>query len=101
MEPYTDESSLEPTSSRTRTGSAIGLIVLTAATFAYLGAYAIAGALASADVIAAWPADRDPRPRWFVIGFAGLLASFAVFAVLARISSGRQLRSIDRMQNDD
>src|SRR5688500_17680035 len=54
---------------RPRTLTVLGLIAAAALVFSYLGAYALADALVSAEVLQAWPRDSDPRPRWMLVGF--------------------------------
>ena len=84
-----------------RTATVLGLLALTSLTFSYLGAYAVSGALVSAEVIRAWPPGADPRPKWLAIGFCSLLASFVLLGGVARCLSRRQLRSIDAMDQED
>jgi hypothetical protein len=79
----------------------VGMLLLTAAVFSYLGAFAIADALASARFITPWPPHDDPRPRWFVFGFAAMVAAFVAVWLTVRVASRRQLRHIDRMDADD
>ena len=79
----------------------LGLLALTSLTFSYLGSYAIAGALVSAEVIRPWAAGADPRPKWLAIGFCTLLASFVVLGSVVRCLSKRQLRRIDEMGQEE
>ena len=51
------------------------------------------------DVLRAWAPGSDPRPRWMLFGFAGLLALFSGAAALFRGASARQLKRIDEMEN--
>ncbi len=78
----------------------LGLLALTSLTFSYLGAYAVSGAMVSADMLRPWPAGADPRPKWLAIGFCALLVSFLVVGGVARCMSRRQLRRIDEMADD-
>lgn len=71
------------------------MLVLCAATFSYLWAYAVPDALMSADVVARWPAGSDPRPRRLGITFASVMTCFLGLGIAARVLSGRQLRRID------
>jgi len=82
-----------------RTLTVLTLLAGAAATFAYLGAYAVANVLVTADILPAWPRDHDPRPRWFVSGFVTLLGLFMALATAARFLSDRQLRRIDEMSD--
>ena len=75
------------------------VLIAAAAGFSYLGAYAVADALRTAEVIT-WPADADPRPRWMVFGFTTLLALFLAMSVVMRRVSKRQLRRIDELSED-
>lgn len=80
-----------------RTLTVLGLLALTALTFSYLGSYAVMNALVAADVIPAWPTNRDPRPRWLLIGFCVLMLAFIVVGELCRQVSKRELRKIEEM----
>lgn len=75
-------------------------LLLAAAVFSYLAAYAIAGALVSADLIRAWPPEADPRPRWFLTSFIILVAVFMLVAGTARMLSRRSLSHIDAIDTD-
>jgi hypothetical protein len=75
----------------------LGLLAGAAATFSYLGAYAVANALVANDLLSAWPHDHDPRPRWFATGFFTLMLGFMGVAAAARFLSQRQLDSIDEI----
>lgn len=77
------------------------LMTLAAGVFSYLGAFAVTGTLAAADVIDKWPPHNDPRPRWMAVSFATLLASFLVIATLFRWTSSRQLRRLDALAQED
>lgn len=74
-------------------------VLLSVAAFAlitsYLAVYAASNALIAADVIRAWPTDADPRPTWFLNGFLGLFALFALTGAMFRWVSNRHLRRID------
>ena len=80
-----------------RTIVVLAMLAGTALIFSYLGAYAVAGALVRAEVVAPWDAGSDPRPTWLIKGFFGLLGVFVLIAALARFFSWRQLRHIDAM----
>lgn len=81
---------------RPRTITVLVVLVAAAAGFSYLGAYAVANALKSADVIN-WSPDADPRPRWMIIGFTSLLSLFLGLSVIMRRVSKRQLKRIDEL----
>lgn len=83
-----------------RTATVLVLLAVAACVFSYLGAYALMGALVSADVISAWPPGDDPRPRNMLIGFIGLMAFFTLSAGAFRLLSSRQLRRIDAMADE-
>lgn len=76
------------------------MLVLAAATFSYLSAYAVSDALVSADVLKPPSAGPDPRPRWMAVTFAGVMGAFLAVGLTARLASGRQLRRIDAMTDD-
>lgn len=79
----------------------LGLLALTSLTFSYLGAYAVSGAMVSAEMIRPWPPGSDPRPKWLAIGFGLLLACFLCLGGVARCLSKRQLRRIDEMAQEE
>lgn len=83
------------------TAKVLTLLALTSLTFSYLGSYAVAGALVSAEVIRPWSAGTDPRPKWLAIGFCSLLATFILLGGVVRCLSRRQLRRIDEMAQED
>ena len=85
---------------RSSTLSALLLLAVFAVIVSYLVAYAGANALASADVIPQWSRGTDPRPRWFGNTFAVLMGGFVLIGGIARFLSWRQLRNIDRMQDE-
>ncbi|HMB95246.1 MAG TPA: hypothetical protein VKK61_04330 [Tepidisphaeraceae bacterium] len=87
-----------PPMPRPRTTTVLALLAVTAAILSYLGAYAMANALVKAEMITPWPPGNDPRPRWFIIGFAILMGIFFTVGTLARSASGRYLRRIDEME---
>jgi hypothetical protein len=86
---------------RPRTVTVLTLLSLAAFVFSYLGSYAAAGALVTAGLMNPWPADQDPRPRNMMLGFFALTAFFTLGAVGFRLLSGRQLRRIDAMADDN
>jgi hypothetical protein len=86
---------------RPRTITVIGVLVVTAATLSYLGAYAMANALVSADLIKAWPKDHDPRFKWFLVGFVMLITLFGGIGAMFRFFSKRHLKKIDEMDQAD
>jgi hypothetical protein len=93
------DADIAPASPRPKTVTVLGLLVGIAAVFSYLGAYAFANALVSAEMLPAWSSGSDPRPRWFAVTFCILLGSFMLIGMIARFISGRQLRTIDDMEN--
>jgi hypothetical protein len=82
---------------RSRTPFVVALLALAAATFSYLGAFAIPQALIASQVIHPWPAGHDPRLRWIGISFAVLMMTFMVGSAVARILNSRELKNIDAM----
>ena len=86
---------------RSNTLVVLTLLVLAAATFSYLGAFAVSDALVSADVLPRRPPGEDPRPGWTLNGFVALLTVFSLAALAARFASRRQLRRIDAMADGE
>jgi hypothetical protein len=84
-----------------KTTTVLGLLALTSLTFSYLGAYAVSGAMVSAEMIRPWPPGSDPRPKWLMVGFGLLLSCFVCLGGVARCLSKRQLRRIDEMGQDE
>ena len=90
----------EVLAAKPKTVTVLGLLGLTSLTFSYLGAYAVSGAMVSAEMIRPWTPESDPRPKWLVIGFGLLLTCFLCLGVVARCLSKRQLRRIDAMNQE-
>jgi hypothetical protein len=86
---------------RPRTITVLVLLAVMAVILSYLFAFALTGALASADVIKAWPRGTDPRPKWFLYTFVALMSCILLFGGIAQLVSRRQLRSIDAMSEGD
>lgn len=84
---------------RPKTVAVLGVLVVAAALFSYLGAYCVTNVLVQNDVLRAWAPGPDPRPRWMLFGFAGLLVVFSAAAALFRYASARQLKRIDEMEH--
>jgi predicted PurR-regulated permease PerM len=84
-----------------RTVNVLVLLAVVAAVFSYLGAYAGTNALLKAELIEKWPPGHDPRPKWMLIGFVGMLAALLIVGVLLRWSSNRQLRRLDAMEDNE
>jgi uncharacterized membrane protein YphA (DoxX/SURF4 family) len=85
---------------RASTSTVLILLALTAAIFSYLGAFAMVNALIAAEVIKPWPRDHDPRWMWFAAGFVTLMALFLVIGGVAKRVSARNLREIDKMEEE-
>jgi hypothetical protein len=83
---------------RASTITVLMLLAVAALVFSYLGAYAVMGALVSADVVAPPPPGEDPRLMNMAKGFCALMTLFTVFAGTARFMSSRQLRKIEAME---
>lgn len=79
----------------------LALLMTVALVFSWLCAYALAGAMVTAELLPPWAANADPRPRWLLGCFAGLMTLFGAFAIIARHLSRRQLQRIDAMADDD
>jgi hypothetical protein len=84
-----------------KTCFAIGVLLVTAAMFSYLLAYAMTDALATAQVLPRYESGNDPRPMWMVRAFVCLTCTFMAVGGLARLLSRRQLRRIDAMADEE
>jgi hypothetical protein len=89
------ESGPSPEVARPRTITVLGVLVAAALLLSYLGAYAFTNAMVSAELIKPWDAANDPRPKWLLAGFAGLMTVFVLLGAAFRFASRRQLQSID------
>jgi hypothetical protein len=87
-----------PAPQRPKTATVLGLLAGVAATLSYLGTYAMANALVSAEVLKPWPSDHDPRPKWFAVSFVLLAGLFAAIGGVARHASARGLKQIEQME---
>jgi hypothetical protein len=96
-----DRDDVEASAPKPNTLSVLSLLAVAAATFSYLGAYAVTNALANAEIIPRISREHDPRLRWALCGFVLLMISFGVIALVFRIVSRRQFRRIDRMNDPD
>lgn len=83
---------------RPRTLNVLVLLAAVALIFSYLGAYAVTNALVKADLLDKWPPGSDPRPRWMMISFAGMLGLFILAGGFLRWSTNRQLHRMDVME---
>ena len=81
------------------TWTVVGLLLVAAATFSYLGAYAVTSALASAELIRPISHEHDPRLRWALTCFVGLMIAFSLIALVSKIIGRRQVRRIERMND--
>jgi hypothetical protein len=82
-----------------KTITVLGVLVCAALLLSYLGSYAFTNALLSAEVIKPWAEGQDPRPKWLLFSFVGLLTVFCLLAIVFRFLSRRQLASIDETAN--
>jgi len=98
---HDDDEGLPPPPPKSRTLLVLLMLVGAAATFSYLWAYAVPDALIAADVLRRWPEGADPRPRRMAMVFAGVLGAFLILGVVARLLSGRHLRRIDAMSDEE
>jgi hypothetical protein len=94
-----DGESAEPPKPRTLT--VLGLLVVTAVTFSYLGAYAVTSALANAEMIPPISRDHDPRLRWALCSFVIIMTVCGIIATVLRLVSRRQFQRIDRMNEGE
>ncbi|HSZ57893.1 MAG TPA: hypothetical protein VK797_19675 [Tepidisphaeraceae bacterium] len=79
----------------------LGLLVLAAMTFSYLGAYAVTSALANAQMIPPISRDHDPRLRWALCSFVVIMTLCGAVAAFLRLLSRRQFQRIDKMLDAD
>ncbi len=84
-----------------RTLMVLALLMGVALVFSWLFAYALADALVAAELLSPWTGQSDPRPRWLLGCFTGLMAIFGTFALIARALSRRQLQRIDAMNEEE
>jgi hypothetical protein len=84
-----------------KTCFAVVVLLVTAAMFSYLLAYAMTDALATAKVLPRYESGSDPRPMWLVRAFICLTCTFMAVGGLARLLSRRQLRRIDAMADEE
>jgi hypothetical protein len=94
---YMDQSPGE----RPRTVGVLVLLAFFAVVLSWLGVYGLTNALITADLLPPWPGGYDPRPKWMLGGFVGLLTLFSLMMGIVRWLSGRQLRRIDQMADGD
>jgi TRAP-type C4-dicarboxylate transport system permease small subunit len=90
-----------PEAPRPRTATVIGLLAGVAGVFSFLLAYAMTGVLVATDILKPFPPDRDPRPIYFVVCFAGLMIVLLVLATLLRALSRKHLREIEAMEDEE
>jgi len=83
-----------------RTTTVVGLLALATLIFSYLVAYGLMGVLVSNDVVQRWKPDHDPRPVWLGTMFTVLMLLFLGTGVLLRWMSKRQLRRLDKLDED-
>jgi hypothetical protein len=79
----------------------LGLLVLAALTFSYLGAYAVTSALVNAEMIRPISREHDPRLRWALCMFVIIMSLFGLVALIMRLVSRRQFARIDQMNDAD
>ena len=79
----------------------LGLLAGAVALFSYLGAYAISAMLIEAQMVAAWPPEADPRPRWMAGIAAGLTLVLGAVAVLLRASTGKTMDHLGRLESQE
>lgn len=99
--PNDAETTDEVTLRRPNTVAVLGVLVAAAGMFSYLGAYCVTNVLVRNEVLREWAPGADPRPRWLLFGFTGLMVVFGCVAVLARCVSARQLKRIDEMEQGE
>ncbi|QOV87396.1 hypothetical protein [Humisphaera borealis] len=95
-----DPDEAPPPPRKPRTLHVLLMLVIAAAAFSYLWAYALPDVLIANDLLPRWPDGTDPRPRRLGIAFAGVMGAFLALGMMARIVSSRQMRSIDAMGDE-
>ena len=80
-------------STRPRTLSVVTVLMVTAIVLSYLGAWAVPTALVNSNIMEPWPNYDDPRPRWVVMAFIGLLSSFLLLLGLFQVLGAVQGRA--------
>lgn len=98
MELSNDDIIAEPP--RPKTLTVLATLMGVALLVSWLVAYAFFDALVAAELVARSTGSSDPRPRWLLGVFTGLMSLFGLVALLLRGLSGRQLRRIDEMSED-
>lgn len=86
---------------RPRTLAVLATLMGVALAFSWLVAYAFFDALVAAELIVRTSSGQDPRPRWLIGLFTGLMLAFGIVAVVLRFFSRRQLARIDEMIDDE
>lgn len=76
---------LAPEATKPRAITVIGLFIAAAALISYLVTYAFTDALVKAEFFTQWQPGHDPRPKRFIIGFAGLCGLFSSLAGFMRL----------------
>ncbi|MGA2498932.1 MAG: hypothetical protein ABSH20_14415 [Tepidisphaeraceae bacterium] len=82
------------------TATALVFLAAFSVIISWLVCYALPPVLVSADLMSPWPNGTDPRPNWMLQVFTGLFVVFAMFGLLCRWLSNRQMRRIDAMADD-
>jgi hypothetical protein len=76
------------------------LLVLAAAVFSYLWAYALGDAMVAGHLSAPVESGPDMRPGEMEHAFIVIMSVLLLGAAFLKWSSGRQIRRIDAMNND-
>jgi len=76
---------------RPRTLTVLAVLMAVALVFSWLFAYAFADALVSAELLKPWSKHSDPRPRWLLGCFTGLMVVFGSAPAMA----ARMLHRLD------
>ena len=84
-----------------RTAVVLAIVLAAALAASYLAAFAGTSALIAADLLPPFPRGQDPRPRWMMLLFSGLLTVFVFGSITIRWLSRRQLSSIDAMNEEE
>ncbi len=85
---------------RPRTLTVLATLMGVALMFSWLVAYAFFDALVAAELISRSSTLHDPRPRWLLGMFTGLMSLFGLIALIFRTLSRRQLQRIDQMSEE-
>ncbi len=77
-----------------------GVLVLVALLISWLGCFALVGVLQDTEVMQRFPPGHDPRLRWFLYAFVGLMSLIAIFVSIAWFFSLRHEKSLRALEEE-